>query len=148
MPGPTREQLLEPKSPGRYFSPWQVLVGAIVGGPLAGGFLIASDYGAFGTAGKGRVALAVSCAVIVAGVLLQNLLASHLDPADGSIVAGLVAGLYGVHAQVALTGEIARRRSLGWQPHSWPRVLGISLGFFAAMILLVLVAAPQLGMPP
>jgi hypothetical protein len=148
MLGPTPEQLLEPKSPGRYFSPWQVLVGTIVGGPLAGGFLIASDYSAFGAAGKGRVTLVISCLVIVGGVLLQSAFASRLDPADGSIVAGLVAGLYGVHARVALMGEIARRRGLGWQSYSWSRALGISLGFFAAMILLLLLAAPQLGMPP
>ncbi len=139
---------MELKSPARYFSPWQVLVGTIVGGPLAGGYLIAADHSAFGAAGKGRVALIVSCLVIVGGVVLQSALANHLDPADGSIVAGLVAGFYGVYAQVAFTTEIARRRGLGWQAHSWLRLVGISLGFFVAMILMIVLAAPQLGMPP
>jgi hypothetical protein len=139
---------LEQKSPGRYFSPWQVLVGTILGGPLAGGFLIATDHSAFGAAGKGRATLMISCLVIVGGVLLQGGFGERLDPADGSILAGVVAGLYGVYARVALTGEIARRRGLGWLPHSWPRVLGISFGFLAAMLLLVALAAPALGTPP
>lgn len=139
---------MELKAPGRYFSPWQVLVGAIIGGPLAGGFLIAADHSAFGAAGKGRLALMVSCLVIVAGVLLQGVFASRLDPADGSIVAGLVAGCYGVYAQVAFTADIARRRGLGWQPHTWGRTVTVSLGFFVAMITLVLLAAPQLSLAP
>jgi hypothetical protein len=59
-----------------------------------------------------------------------------------------VAGCYGVYARVSLTAEIARRRGLGWLPHAWSRVLGISLGFFAAMLLLVALAAPSLGPAP
>ena len=144
----TTEQLLEHKSPGRYFSPWQVLVGTILGGPMAGGYLIASDHSAFGAAGRGRATLVISCLVIVGGVALQSALGDRFNPADGSVVAGLVAGCYGVYARVALTGEIARRGGLGWLPHSWLRVLGISLGFLAAMLLLVALAAPQLGTAP
>ena len=139
---------MEQKSPGRYFSPWQVLVGTILGGPLAGGFFIASDHSAFGYPGKGRATLVVSCLVIVGGVFLQSALGDRLDPADGSIVAGLVAGCYGVYARAALTGEIGRRRGLGWLPHAWTRVLGISFGFLAAMLLLVALAAPALSTVP
>lgn len=139
---------MEPKSPGRYYSPWQVLVGTILGGPLAGGFLIASDHSAFGAAARGRATLIVSCLVIVAAVLLQGALGDRLAPSDGSIIAGLVAGLYGVYARVVLTAEIARRRGLGWLPHAWSRVLGISFGFFLAMLLLVALAAPALGAAP
>jgi hypothetical protein len=135
------------KSPGRYFSPWQVLVGTILGGPLAGGFLIASDHTAFGAAGKGRAALLVSCLVIVGGVFLQNALGSQLDPAGASMVAGFVAGIYGVYARFALTADITRRRGAGWVPHTWSRVLGISLGFLAAIVLLLALAAPDLGTP-
>ena len=139
---------MEPKPPGHYYSPWQILIGTILGGPLAGGFLIASDHSAFGAAGRGRLALMVSCLVIVGAVLLQGTLGSHLDPADGSIVAGLVAGFYGVYARVALTAEIGRRRGLGWLPHPWFRVVGISLGFFVAMLLLVALAALAFGTLP
>ncbi len=139
---------MQQKSPGRYFSPWQILAGTILGGPMAGGFLIASDHSAFGAAGKGRVTLTISCLVIVGCVLLENAVGNRLDPAAGSIVAGLVAGFYGVYARMALTGEIARRRGLGWLPHSWSRVLGISVGFLVAMLLLAALAAPSLGTPP
>lgn len=139
---------MEPKSPGRYYSPWQVLVGTILGGPLAGGFFIASDHSAFGTAGRGRATLIVSCLVIVAAVLLQSALGDRLEPTDSPMIAGLVAGCYGVYARVALTGEIARRRGLGWLPHAWARVLGISCGFLLAMLLLVALAAPALGAAP
>jgi hypothetical protein len=144
----TPEPLLEHKSTGRYYSPWQVLVGTILGGPMAGGFLIASDHSAFGAPARGRVTLVASCLVIVAGVFLGSASGYPLDEAEGSILAGLVAGFYGVYARVALTGEIARRRGAGWVPHSWSRVLGISFGFLAAIVLLVLLAAPTLGAAP
>jgi hypothetical protein len=86
--------------------------------------------------------------VIVGGVFLQSALGDRLDPADGSIVAGLVAGCYGVYARAALAGEIGRRRALGWLPHAWSRVLGISFGFLAAMLVLAALAAPSLGTSP
>jgi hypothetical protein len=142
------EQLLEHKSPGRYYSPWQVLVGTILGGPMAGGFLIASDHSAFGAPGRGRATLAASCLVIVGGVFLGTASGYPLDEAEGSIAAGLVAGFYGVYARVALTAEIARRRGAGWVPHAWSRVLGISFGFLAALVLLVALAAPNFSAAP
>jgi hypothetical protein len=142
-----RKVPLEQKAPGRYYTPWQILVGTILGGPMAGGFLIAGDHSAFGAAGKGRVTLGISCLVIVAVVLLQGAGADKLDPVDGSIIAGLVAGLYGVYARVALTAQIASRRTAGWVPHTWPRVLGISFAFMAAILLLLSLAAPNLGGP-
>ena len=139
---------MEQKSPGRYFSPSQVLVGTILGGPMAGGFLIASDHSAFGAAGKGRVALMTSCLVIVGCVLLESTIGKQLEPSDGPIIAGVIAGFYGVYARVALSAEIARRHGLGWSAHSWTRVVGISLGFLAAMLLLLGVAAPALDAGP
>jgi hypothetical protein len=114
---------------------------------MAGGYLIASDHSAFGAAGKGRLTLSVSCLVIVGSALLERALGDRLDPAAGLVLAFLVAGFYGVYARVALGGEFARRRGLGWLPHPWSRVLGISLGFFVAMVLLVALAASSLGTP-
>ena len=135
------------QSPGRYYSPWQVLVATIIGGPMAGGFFIASDYTAFGAAGRGRAAIAVSCLVIVAGVLLQGNFAALVDPQDAPLVAGLIAGLYGVFARATFTAEIGRRRGAGWTRHDWARVVGISMGFLVATLLVVLAAA-QLGSAP
>ncbi len=139
---------MEQKAPGRYYTPWQILVGTILGGPMAGGFLIGADHSAFGAAGKGRVALVISCLVIVAGVLLQGENAAKIDPVDGSIIAGFVAGLYGVYARMALSAQIASRSTAGWVPHTWPRVLGISFAFMAAILLLLSLAAASLGGPP
>ncbi|MBS0580347.1 MAG: hypothetical protein JSR36_13920 [Proteobacteria bacterium] len=136
---------MEAQSPGRYYSPWQVLVATIIGGPMAGGFFIAGDYSAFGAAGRGRAALIVSCLVIVAGVLLQGNLTAQMDPEDASIVAGLIAGLYGVFARAAFTAEIGRRRGAGWTQHDWARVIGISMGFLVATLLLVALAASGLA---
>jgi hypothetical protein len=138
---------LEHKAPGRYYTPWQILIGTILGGPMAGGFLIAGDHSAFGAAGKGRLALGVSCLVIVAIVLLRGAGADTLDPVEGSIIAGFVAGLYGVYARVALTAQIASRRTAGWTPHTWPRVLGISFAFMVAILLLLSLAASNPGGP-
>jgi hypothetical protein len=138
---------LEQKAPGRYYTPWQILVGTILGGPMAGGFLISADHSAFGAAGKGRVALVVSCLVIVGIFMLQGAGADRLDPVDGSIIAGFIAGLYGVYARVALAAEIASRHTAGWVPHTWPRVLGTSFAFLAAILLLLSLAAPNLGGP-
>jgi hypothetical protein len=143
----TPGQLLEPKAPARYYTPWQVLVGTLIGGPLAGGFLIAADHSAFGAAARGRAVLVVSCLVIVGTVLLQGTGAGRLQLEDAAMVAGLVAGLYGVYARVALAADITRRHGTGWVAHPWARVLGISFGFCAAILLLLSLAAPNLGGP-
>lgn len=132
---------MEPQPPGRYYSPWQVLVATILGGPMAGGFFIAADYSAFGAAARGRAALAVSCLLIVAGVLLQSHFAPQLDPEAAPMVAGLIAGLYGVYARAAFTAEIGRRRGAGWAQHDWARVIGISLAFLVAAVLIALTAS-------
>jgi hypothetical protein len=139
---------LQDKSPGRFYSPWQILVGTVIGGPMAGGFFIAGDYTAFGAAGRGRLAIAVSCLVIVAGVLVQGSLAAQTDPEDGWIVAGMIAVLYGVFARAALAGELRQRMGAGWIAHDWSRVLAISLGFLVATLLLVGLAASQLVRSP
>ncbi len=115
---------------------------------MAGGFFIAGDYSAFGAAGRGRAAIALSCLVIVGGVVLQSSLALQMDPPDALIVAGLIAGLYGVFARAAFTGEIARRRGEGWVAHDWARVIAISMGFLVATLLLVAFAALPFAKPP
>ena len=137
---------MEQKAPGRYYTPSQVLVGTILGGPLAGGFFLAGDHSAFGAPGRGRAALMISCLVIVGTVLLQGG-PDKLEMGDALLLAGFVAGLYGVYARLALTAEIARRHTAGWLPHSWARVIGIALAFCVAGLLLIALAAPNLGGP-
>lgn len=130
----------------QYFSPWQILVGTLLGGPMAGGYLIASDHNAFGAADRGRAALLVSCLVVAAGVVLGHELGNQVDPADGSLVAGVIAGSYGVYARRVFTAEIARRSGAGWVRHSWGRVVGISLAILIAMLSLMALAMAGLGM--
>jgi hypothetical protein len=136
---------LELQPPRRYFSPVQILVGTLLGGPIAGGFLASCNHGAFGSASRGRATLLVSCLVTAALVIAGHSLA---DPTDAPMLAGVVAGMFGVYARLAFTAEIGQRRRQGWTQHTWWRAVGISLAFSVAMLLLAAAAVLQFGIGP
>ncbi len=121
----------------RYYTPWQITVAAILGGPLAGGYLASRDHALFGSQGRARATLAVS-ALLLCGLLYVG----HLLPpqASGTPIAVGVAFGYRWYAGVTFDGEIAQRRAAGWLAYSWWRVIGISLLVMAAMFLLVYLA--------
>ena len=121
----------------RYYTPWQITVAAILGGPLAGGYLASRDHAAFGAQGRARATLAVS-ALLLCGLLYVG---HRLPPgATGTPIAVGVAFGYRWYARVSFDGEIARRGAAGWVAYSWWHAIGISLVVMAAMFLLIFVA--------
>jgi hypothetical protein len=121
----------------RYCTPWQIGVAAILGGPLAGGYLASRNHALFGTQRKARTTLALS-ALLVCGLLYVSSLA--LPHASGTPIAAAVAGGYRWYAGATFDGEIAQRRAAGWLAHSWWRVMGISLLVLVAMLLAIYMA--------
>lgn len=120
-----------------YYSPWQIAVATLIGGPLAGGYLASRDHALFGAPGKGRAILIVSCIAVVGLIYLGSVLP---DQTPRSPVALLVAIAYRSYASYAFDPAIAQRRSEGWLQYSWWRTLALSLAFLLAIVLLAVAA--------
>jgi hypothetical protein len=132
-----RTSSLETSTAQRYYSSMQIGVATLIGGPLAGGYLAASDHTAFGAPDKGRWVLLASAVVIVGLIYMASFLP---DEAPYSGLPFLVAILYRIYAQYALEPAIAQRRAEGWLQFSWWRAVGISLAFLAGVLALAVAA--------
>jgi len=117
----------------RYYSPWQICVAAVLGGPLASGYLASRNYIFFKAPSKAMAALLVSVVVFIA---LLGFGYSSPKNGSGAGLALIVAGFYRWHAQVAFEPGIAQLRSEGWTRHSWWRVIGLSLAILLAVLVL------------
>ena len=131
------ETPLDASAPQHYYSPWQITVATLIGGPLAGGYLASRDHALFGAPTKGRTVLMVSCIAIIGLIYLGSILPDQTPRAP---LALLVAAAYRWYATYAFAPGIAQRRSDGWIPYSWWRTVGLSLGFLLGSFLLVAVA--------
>jgi hypothetical protein len=116
----------------RYYTPWQVCVGTIIAGPLAGGYFAYRDHQLFGNQKK------ASATLLVSGVVLIGLLglSALLRKGDSTVVLTcLVASIYRLYAAGAFDSEISRRRISGWTSESWWRVFGISISILVGILL-------------
>jgi hypothetical protein len=121
----------------RYYTPSQIAVATLIGGPLAGGFFASRDHVVFGAKRKATATLLVSTAIVAAGVAIG----SRIQPNTGTtVIAVAIAVAYRWYAEIAFAPEIARRSPQGWTRQSWWAVVGISLAFLGGLLLLVLTA--------
>jgi len=121
----------------RYYTPWQICVATLIGGPLAGGFFASRDHALFGAKHKATTTILVSASIVVAAVALG----SRMQPnADASVIAVLIAVAYRWYAEIAFTPEISQRRAQGWNRQSWWQVIWISLAFLVGLLLIGIVA--------
>lgn len=132
-------------TPARMYGfPLTVLLAAILGGPLAGGYLISRDHSLFGSPKKAMAALLWSFVVFLGTIGLGYALPEH---SSGTIPAAIVAGLYRWYAKEAFQGAITQRQQQGWLRYSWWRVLGLSVEFLVLMLVLLVlfvIVIPQL----
>ena len=131
-----------PPTPQHYYSPWQITVGTLIGGPLAGGYLAAHDHTLLGEPGKGRVTLAVSCVVIVLLLYLGSVLPER---SPTSILPFAVALGYRYYASFAFDAVLSRKSAEGWVQQSWWRAVGLSFAFLAAMVAIIALAVITLA---
>jgi hypothetical protein len=121
----------------RYYTPWQICVATLIGGPLAGGFLTSRDHALFGASHKATATMLISTCIVVAAVALG----SRMQPNAGeTAIAALIAIGYRWYAHFAFTPEISLRQSRGWSRQSWWQVIWISLAFVLGLALIVIVA--------
>ena len=120
----------------RYYTPGQVLLAAILGGPLAGGYLVSRDHSLFGSPKKARATLLCTFVVLIGMIGLGSALPAH---SSGTIPAAIVAGMYRWYAEEAFRGTIAQCQKQGWLQYSWWRVVGLSVGFLILMLALFVV---------
>jgi len=108
----------------RFYTPWQICVGAIIGGPVAAGYFYSRDYILFGLPRKAMTSL------ILSGVLLCCLFAIGIslpEHGSGTGFAVAVAAMYRWFAQKTFDQTISLRRDKGWTAYSWWRVIGLSI---------------------
>lgn|ERR1700681_1807221 len=128
----------------RYYTPGQVLLAAILGGPLAGGYLVSRDHSLFGSPKKARATLLWSCVVLIGMIGLGYSLPEH---SSETIPAAIVAGMYRWYAKESFQSTITQRQNQGWLRYSWWRVVGLSVGILVLMLALLVVfviVIPQL----
>jgi hypothetical protein len=118
----------------RYYTPGQICAAAILGGPLAGGYLVSRDHSLFGSPQKATAALLWSFLVLIGLIGLGYALPEH---SSGTGLAAIVAGMYRWYAKEAFEGTIAERRQQGWLRYSWWRAVGLSVGFLILMLVLL-----------
>jgi disulfide bond formation protein DsbB len=130
-------------SPERhYYTPGQVTLATLLGGPLAGGYLFSRNYSLFGSPKKAKNALLWSFAVSVAAIGLGFALPAHTSR---TVPAAIVAGMYRWYAKDAFQETIAERQAQCWLRYSWWRVVGLSVAF---LVLIVVLAAVLLILTP
>ena len=97
----------------RYYTPGQVTLATLLGGPLAGGYLFSRNYSLFGSRKKAKIALLWSLAVSVAAIGLGFALPAHTSR---TVPAAIVAGMYRWYAKEAFQGTIAEAPSARLAP--------------------------------
>ena len=128
----------------RYYSPWQICVAALLGGPLAGGYFASRDHQLFGSPTKAKRTLIVAAVVLAGAIWAGYVLPEH---ASRAIPAAIIAAIYRQYAEAAFSEAISQRKEQGWVRDSWWRVVGVSLAFLVLSvglnILVLLVFPPQ-----
>ncbi len=133
---------------GRLYSPWQVAIGALLASPMGGCLFLAWNYGEMGRPEAKRQALTggvVSTAFVFGLVLFlpenfPNLVVPMVYTLTIQFIANRSQGLaYAQHIEG------------GGAPHSWWRVLGISLATLVAVLFALWAVAmllPKGVLPP
>jgi|SRR5580704_5291196 hypothetical protein len=130
----------------RYYTPAHVLLGSLLGGPIAGGYLVSRNHALFGAPRRALIALLVS-GVVLLGVFALGLLAPQASRILPPII---IAILYRSYAEHKFSQPIARSLEQGWMPYSWWRVVGITIVLFLSSIILlflVLLVLPDRWVP-
>jgi hypothetical protein len=122
------------EGPRRYYTPWQISVATIIGGPLAGGFFARRNYLEFGAPKKAAAIAGVSILVSIVAIILGSLLPPHV-PRSG--FAFMIVIAYRWYAESAFAGNIAARKSEGWTHQSWWQVISISVAFLVGSMLVL-----------
>ena len=117
-----------------FYPPWQIAVAAIIGGPLAGGFLCRRNHLAFGASKKATIVVAVSVMVVVLAIVLGWLVPPRV-PRSG--FAFLIAAAYRWYAELAFAEAIALHRSEGWARQSWWQAIWVSIAFLVGTLLVM-----------
>jgi hypothetical protein len=120
--------------PRRYYTPWQIGVATIIGGPLAGGFFARRNYLEFGAPKKAAVIAGVSILVSIVAIFLGSRMPPQV-PRSGFAIMIIIA--YRWYAEGAFASSISVGRSEGWTQQAWWQVIWISAAFLVGMLLVL-----------
>jgi len=116
---------------GRYYTDAQVAVGAFLGSPLVGGYLVSRNRRLLGLPGR-------ALGPLLAGVLALLFLAGLGFIVQGRIGRSLAdlcaAVLFGLYARRRFGAAIALARAQGGRRYSWWRLAGVVFGCIALLV--------------
>jgi hypothetical protein len=126
-------------SAGRFYTPWQVSVVTLLGGPIAGGILLFRNYCVFGARSKGNLALGISTGVVLA---LVSVGVVRPDLGRGlSWLSFVIAAVYRSYATTAFGSEIAERRARNWTRQPWWHVIVVGIAVLVSLSSLIFAAS-------
>lgn len=122
---------------GKIYKDKEIWVGALLGGVLAAGYMIAHNYKTFGAADKARKTWLVTVAALVF-LLYISFFAPYFDRVPGTFFSLVLAGITVVLVQMYQGENIKAHVSAGGRIHSWWTTLGVSLVGAVVSVLLFL----------
>jgi hypothetical protein len=127
----------------RYYTAGQIFLGAVIAGPVGGGYFVAQNHALLGTSEKARAVLMWS---VVAFACLIGL--SYIAPLPyvDLFIALVVARFYRSYAEKTFLPLLTR----GGIPFSWWRALGLSLAILIVLLgsmILIILALPKMALP-
>lgn len=125
-----------PKAKPRIFSIQEIMVGAFLGGSIAGGYFLAHNFKVFGEFKKANITWLISIATLVLLFFLVFQF-TFLDNIPNQVFTFGVAGGFYAAAQHYQSDSIDNYLKNGGTTASWMRVIGISIAFMAILIVLI-----------
>jgi len=134
-----------PATTARLYEPGQALLAAVIGSPIAGGWLLAQNFRRLGEPSRGTRALAVA---VLVTLLMFGFGAAGAQENGVRFFGMLLALSCYQYARTAQGRRVARHLAAGGRTESWWRALGVGVAVLVALVVayvLFALAADLLG---
>ena len=118
----------------RVYTPWQVCVSCLIGGPASATLLIAENFRVFDNQKKRKLTLLCGAVTLLALVGLGLMLPKH---SSGTVLAVVVAGVSREITKHQQGSQIAEIQAKGGRIASWWVAVGVGLIGLVATVILV-----------
>jgi hypothetical protein len=118
----------------RVYTPWQVCVSCLIGGPVAATWLISENFRVLNDRKKQKLTFVFGAITLVALIGLGLVLPKH---SSGAVLAAVVAGVTRDITKRQQGTQIEQLRAKGGRIASWWRAVGI--GFLCLIATLILI---------
>lgn len=121
----------------RIYTPWQVCVSCLIGGPAAATWLISENFRVFNDRKKQKLTFVIGAVTLVALIGLGLVLPKH---SSGTVLAAVVAGVTRDITKRQQGTQIEELQAKGGTIASWWSAVGIGLVCLVATLILIFLA--------